>query len=269
MNIYIPFTYIIGWTKHKKFYYGCKYAQGCKPSDLWESYFTSSEYVEEFRKNHGDPDIIKIHKTFSDSNSCIAFEHKYLTRIDAKNNESFLNKHNGGKNLKSTNQSAKKSAEIQIKKRTHHWLKRPDGTSVGKTLTEERINNKTHHWLKRPDGTSHASDKVLKGTHPLLKTVSVVDNNGNYIRIEQNIYKNQTGNMKNWDFVNPLSQEGLRRLGKPDPRTKSYRVYNIKTNQEFIINEQIRTFCKNNNISYRKILYPEQYPNYEWKREQL
>jgi hypothetical protein len=99
MNIYIPFTYIISWSNHKKFYYGTKYAQGCQPSDLWESYFTSSEYVEDFRKENGEPDIIRIHRTFIDAESCVAFEHKYLTKIDAKNNPLFLNKHNGGKNL--------------------------------------------------------------------------------------------------------------------------------------------------------------------------
>ena len=92
MNIYIPFTYIIGWSKHKKFYYGAKYAQGCHPSDLWESYFTSSKYVKEFREQNGEPDIIKIHRTFSDKHSCVSFENKYLNRIDAKNSQLFLNK---------------------------------------------------------------------------------------------------------------------------------------------------------------------------------
>jgi len=99
MDIYIPFTYIIGWSEHKKFYYGAKYAQGCQPSDLWESYFTSSEYVAEFREENGEPDIICIHRTFSDAESCVAFEHEYLTTIDAKNHPSFLNKSNGGKDF--------------------------------------------------------------------------------------------------------------------------------------------------------------------------
>lgn len=97
MNIYIPFTYIIGWTKHKKFYYGAKYSQGCQPSDLWQSYFTSSKYVKEFREQNGEPDIIKIHRTFSNKDSCVEFENQYLTTIDAKNNPLFINEHNGGK----------------------------------------------------------------------------------------------------------------------------------------------------------------------------
>lgn len=97
MNIYIPFTYIIGWSKHKRFYYGAKYAQGCQPKDLWESYFTSSEYVKSFREEHGEPDIIKIHRIFSDKDSCVSFENEYLTKIDAKNHILFLNNHNSSK----------------------------------------------------------------------------------------------------------------------------------------------------------------------------
>lgn len=102
MDIYIPFTYIIGWSEHKKFYYGAKYAQNCQPSDLWSTYFTSSKVVNKFRKEYGEPDIIKIHRTFTDSTSCLLFEHRYLSKIDARQNELFLNKSNGNKDFDTT-----------------------------------------------------------------------------------------------------------------------------------------------------------------------
>lgn len=95
MSIYTPFTYIIGWSEHKKFYYGAKWAKGCHPNDLWESYFTSSEYVKDFRKENGEPDIIRIHRIFDNPKDCVTFESKYLIRINAKNNPLFLNKING------------------------------------------------------------------------------------------------------------------------------------------------------------------------------
>lgn len=117
MNIYIPFTYIIGWSEHKKFYYGAKYAQGCQPSDLWESYFTSSDYVKSFREEFGEPDIIKIHKTFIDKDSCVAFETQYLTKIDAKNHQLFLNESNGGG--KSFYKKEVTEKEKEKTKRTH------------------------------------------------------------------------------------------------------------------------------------------------------
>ncbi len=64
MSIYIPYTYIIGWSLYNKYYYGVRYAKNCNPNDLWKTYFTSSKYVKEFRNNHGEPDIIQVRKTF-------------------------------------------------------------------------------------------------------------------------------------------------------------------------------------------------------------
>ena len=95
MNIYIPFTYIIGWSQHNKFYYGKRTAKDCNPKQLWNTYFTSSKHVKQFRKEYGEPDIIKIHRKFpNDPETCSFFEESYLTKIDAKNKENFLNKHN-------------------------------------------------------------------------------------------------------------------------------------------------------------------------------
>ena len=116
MNIYIPFTYIIGWSQHRQFYYGCKYAQGCHPSDLWESYFTSSKYVEKFRKEYGEPDIIKIHRTFLDKDSCVAFENHYLTKINAKDHPLFLNESNGGKDFNGSGADWTEKSYKQVKK---------------------------------------------------------------------------------------------------------------------------------------------------------
>lgn len=102
MSIYTPFTYIIGWSQHKKFYYGCRYAQGCAPSDLWTTYFTSSNEVKKFRKQFGEPDVLRIHRTFSDKDSCVLFENIYLEKVNAKSNILFLNKSNGNKNYNGT-----------------------------------------------------------------------------------------------------------------------------------------------------------------------
>lgn len=115
MNIYIPFTYIIGWSEHKKFYYGKRTAKNCNPDEFWVSYFTSSKYVKNFRKEYGEPDIIRIHKKFpNDPKTCSLFEESYLRRIDAKNKENFLNKHNGGKKFDTTGVSQSEQTKQKI-----------------------------------------------------------------------------------------------------------------------------------------------------------
>jgi hypothetical protein len=86
-----PYTYLIGWSNHKLYYYGVRYAKTCDPLELWVTYFTSSKYVKEFVKNNGDPDIISIRKTFNDANSARAWESKVLKRLCVKDRNDFLN----------------------------------------------------------------------------------------------------------------------------------------------------------------------------------
>lgn len=90
----IPYTYLIGWSKQKTYYYGARYAKNATPSDLWTTYFTSSKHVKQFMLEHGDPDIIQIRQTFSNVGKCREWEHKVLLRMDVIHHESFLNRTN-------------------------------------------------------------------------------------------------------------------------------------------------------------------------------
>jgi hypothetical protein len=65
----IPYTYLIGWKLHNKWYYGVRYGSKCNPNEFWKTYFTSSKHVHEFVLNNGDPDVIQIRKIFNDVNS--------------------------------------------------------------------------------------------------------------------------------------------------------------------------------------------------------
>lgn len=92
MDIYIPYTYLIGWSKHNKWYYGVRYAKNCNPADLWKTYFTSSKYVKLFRKEYGEPDIIQIRKTFKSADKAIFWEDKVICKMKLYLREDFLNK---------------------------------------------------------------------------------------------------------------------------------------------------------------------------------
>jgi len=94
MNIYKPYTYVIGWSSIKKYYYGVRYAKNCNPSDLWVSYFTSSKQVANYRKQFGEPDIIEIRKTFTDIDTARLWEHKVLKRLKVIDSEKWLNQTN-------------------------------------------------------------------------------------------------------------------------------------------------------------------------------
>lgn len=100
MSIYMPYTYLIGWTDHNKWYYGVRYARkskclydsGCHPDDLWVTYFTSSIYVHDARLTYGEPDVKAIRKTFSSQEDAIYWESRVLIRLGVKEDDRFLNK---------------------------------------------------------------------------------------------------------------------------------------------------------------------------------
>lgn len=88
-----PYTYLIGWPDHDTWYYGVRYANGCDPSDLWNPYTTSSEYVRDFVAKHGDPPIKLIRRTFNDKKSARLWENRVLKRMKVVSNDRWLNKH--------------------------------------------------------------------------------------------------------------------------------------------------------------------------------
>lgn len=94
MSIYIPYTYLIGWSKLNKWYYGVRYSekQIANPSDLWTTYFTSSKYVKLFRSENGEPDTISVRKTFLSKEDALNYEHKILRRLKVTRKDYWLNK---------------------------------------------------------------------------------------------------------------------------------------------------------------------------------
>lgn len=87
------YTYLVGWSKLNKFYYGVRYARNCNPSDLWKSYFTSSRFVKELRINYGEPDVIEIRKEFGDdAKSAKNWEDKVLIRLNVLKSDKWLNR---------------------------------------------------------------------------------------------------------------------------------------------------------------------------------
>lgn len=91
-----PYTYLIGWTEHDKWYYGCQFGKGCHPDNLWVSYFTSSYEVDKMRNEYGDPDVIQIRKTFDSPEKTLLWEERVLQRIAVDKSGKWLNLRAGG-----------------------------------------------------------------------------------------------------------------------------------------------------------------------------
>lgn len=89
--MHIPYTYLIGWSNHNKYYYGVRFAKNCNPDDLWKTYFTSSDKVKKSRLEFGEPDIVEVRKTFVDTKSARLWESKVLRKMNAVSDQRWLN----------------------------------------------------------------------------------------------------------------------------------------------------------------------------------
>jgi len=165
----MPYTYLIGWSKHQKFYYGARWAKNCDPSDLWKTYFTSSTHVWDFRKEHGEPDIVIIRKIFNDVSKCKKHERKVLERMNVLTEDKWLNKNingmflpHGPQSKRHVDKRVQAGIETKKKKGTFYgvvsWTKEtnPDAAEkVSKALTGKAKSSAHKDKMKfRPQDTT-------------------------------------------------------------------------------------------------------------------
>lgn len=122
----MPYTYLIGWTSLNIWYYGVRYAKDCDPSDLWVDYFTSSNYVKEFRAIHGEPDVIEVRRIFKDSKYAIRCEDRVIRNLKIYSNPNFLNKSYSGSIFYSEEVRKKISDSSKGRKAPHLKNKTPE-----------------------------------------------------------------------------------------------------------------------------------------------
>jgi len=94
-----PFTYQLSWTNLDIHYYGVRYSKYCHPDDLWTKYFTSSKYVNTFKIENGEPDIIKVDYIFDTKEEAREYEYQYIKENNCVKDPKWLNLGNGGEDF--------------------------------------------------------------------------------------------------------------------------------------------------------------------------
>lgn len=123
----IPYTYLIGWTDLKVFYYGVQFGKYRNPDNLWKTYFTSSKHVKNFRKIHGEPNLIQIRRIFSSSEKAREWETKVIRKMNMVKSSEWLNK---------TDNTGKFYTEGKQPPRSKELIERIAAKHRGKKLTE-------------------------------------------------------------------------------------------------------------------------------------
>ena len=164
-----PFTYLIGWTKHNKWYYGVRYAKGCLPTDIMSSYYTSSKIVHKFILDYGYPDIIMIRKIFDSVERAKLWEVKVLTRMNVIADKRFLNIHNSKSPPRlSGNLNPAKRIEVR-QKLSDHAKKRVYDENFKSKISQTKIKQNIISFFK-----NRCQDNIT-GKHNITRLKKYVD----------------------------------------------------------------------------------------------
>jgi hypothetical protein len=84
-------------------------------------YPTSSKYVAKYREDHGEPDVIEVRQTFNDSLQARDWERKVIRRMNAVQDDRWLNRIEPGKKFFNAGHSEETRARISAanRGRTH------------------------------------------------------------------------------------------------------------------------------------------------------
>lgn len=178
-----PFFYIITHKVSKKRYAGCKTSKGCHPSQLWSTYFTSSNIINNIIKNEGRNIFsVEIRNIFNSVDECLTYETNFLKKINASHNQNWFNLHNGdghfstgGKTLGPYSMSRRKNisnaltgknksiehcknmsmSHLGIKLSDYHLLRRTLGQTeliwINKHNTEKKIKKELFPYYEQLD----------------------------------------------------------------------------------------------------------------------
>lgn len=174
MNIYQPFTYLVTFLPTGQRYYGVRTKQGCHPSQLWNSYYTSSKTIGQLIEDHGtDAFRVEIRRVFASKADAILWEHCVLRRLNAAQHPGYLNKNNGDRKFVNhgITMNGKKHTEDAKRRMSINSSGAKNPNWGGKAFTEE---------------TRQKISKALAGTKPNIspesraKRLKVGKENGMY-----------------------------------------------------------------------------------------
>lgn len=139
-----PFFYIIKHIKSQKFYAGCKINNMADSSTFMteRGYKTSSSVVRELIAKEGLESFVVVKvKHFNTPAEALYYESKFLLKVRASKNASFLNNHNGGLNF--VNRGGYKLSD-----RTKQKMKKPKSKETIEKQNYEKRNRSKDTYKK-------------------------------------------------------------------------------------------------------------------------
>jgi hypothetical protein len=164
MSIY--FTYHLYHKITDRHYYGVRYADGCNPSDLWTTYFSSSEVVHKLIEDYGRGSFIaRVRKIFNSKEAAIEWERRFLTKVSAATTDHWLNRSNGGSKPHTDESRRKISESLRGRTLTEDHRRKVSDSRKGIVFSEEHRRKLSEKNKTRPQSeeANRKRSETLKG----------------------------------------------------------------------------------------------------------
>jgi len=197
-----PYFYIVKHIPSRKYYAGCKINSKADSSDFMteRGYQTTSKVIKDLIIKDGlsSFETIKI-KHFETPDKALAYEMKFLTKINAAEHSLFFNKHNGGKNF--VNKGGYKLSESTKQK-------------MRKPKSKETIEKQNQEKRTRSKEVYKKAVATRKQRYPSWHTAEQIEQ----IKLHNAIWWNEENRKKHSEKMkevhksNPISEETRQKL---------------------------------------------------------
>ena len=224
-----PYFYIIQHVNSGKYYAGSKYSKNSNPLKLLveEGYTTSSKIVNKIIENEGLKSfVVRKIKTFNSQIEAYEYETKFLQKVDAANNDSFINLHNNSFSLGNQDDNgsfflySSLGGKMQGKRNAEngHMLKIrqmvDEEKRVARVIESMYENNTGWFSLTKEEQRYYASlggkiqGKINSENGHMLRIRQMVDEEKRIASLKESLYKNKTG-----CFLDPVLRKRSSSLG--------------------------------------------------------
>ena len=138
-----PYFYIIKHLPTQLYYAGCKYSNPDSNNFMTESgYQTSSKIIKNLISRDGLSafEIVKI-KFFDNAYEVLRYESRFLNKVDAKNNDMFINRSNGDANFRN-------KGGYKLSEKTRAKMSKPKSLETIEKQNDEKRNRSKETYQK-------------------------------------------------------------------------------------------------------------------------
>ena len=218
----MPYTYSITHLPTGLHYYGARFTHTATPEDLGTTYFSSSKSLKRLIKEEGvDKFKFKVRRMFSSREEAAIWEHRFLTRVGAKQSPRWFNLTNGwlgapfdSAGIRKTTITRQRMSKPKLPEHRSKLSAHLDKVRTIPPQTEEVLRTKSRRMMGNKNGVGHS--RIMSEEEKYQKRLRAIGNQHNkgktftrqtYVCPLCN-FQGKGGGMKRYHFDNCKEKRG-------------------------------------------------------------